>query len=106
MLGELLGFLLVISFIGWGTAFVALRFRRELGRGGGEVDHEVLARLLEDMDALSTRLSRVEEEMDFFKDLRAPETRPGLPPSGPEGHPDGEEAEGTDPDGNGGDGPR
>jgi len=78
-LAELLGFLLIISFIGWGTAFAALHFRRESKRLGDGADHELIARLLEDMDQLSTRLSRLEDDMDFFKELRAPEERPRLP---------------------------
>jgi hypothetical protein len=81
-LGEFLGFLLIISVIGWGTAFTALHFRRHLKRMDEGVDHEVLARILEDVDQISTRLSRLEEDMDFFKELRAPDT-PGRLPEAP-----------------------
>ena len=80
-MGEFLGFLLVVSFIGWGTAFTALHFFRRMRRLDEGVDREVTARLLEDVDQLSTRLSQVEEELAFFKELRAPENRPGLPSS-------------------------
>lgn len=71
-MAEFLGFLLVISFIGWGSAFAALHFRRQAKRLDQSVDHEVLVRLLEDTDDLATRLSRVEEELGFLRELRAP----------------------------------
>jgi len=91
-LGPFLGFLLIISVIVWGTAFAALHFRRELKGSNQGVDSEMLARLLEDVDQLSTRLSRLEEEMDFFKELRAPESRGRLsPPDPPDQEPRGGE---------------
>jgi len=78
-LGEFLGFLLIVAVIGWGSAFAALYFRRESKQIGEGADHEVLARLLEDMDHITTRLSRLEEDMDFFRELRAPDTPGRLP---------------------------
>jgi hypothetical protein len=75
---------MIISIIVWGTAFAALHFRRELKGSNQGVDSEMLARLLEDVDQLSNRLSRIEEEMEFFKELRAPEGRGRLSPPDPQ----------------------
>ena len=77
-MAEFLGFLLVISFIGWGSAFAALHFRRQAKQLDRSVDHDVLARLLEDTDDLATRLSRVEEELSFFRELNSVEDRARL----------------------------
>jgi hypothetical protein len=47
------------------------------------------------MDQLSTRLSRLEEDMDFFKELRSPDHPPRLPGVGgrEEGEGAGEDVE-------------
>ncbi|NNM04376.1 MAG: hypothetical protein HKO65_04680, partial [Gemmatimonadetes bacterium] len=38
------------------------------------------ARLLEDIDQISNRLGHIEEELDFYKELRGTEGRERLPP--------------------------
>jgi len=96
-LGTLLGFLLIILALGWSTAFAALHFRRQLKGSEPTVDSETLARLLEDMDQLSSRLARMEEEMDFFKELRAPETSVRIMPSGSQREARVDPGEGTPP---------
>jgi hypothetical protein len=47
--------------------------RRQNKRLNESVDYEVMARLLEDVDQLANRLSQVEDELRFFKELRAPD---------------------------------
>lgn len=83
-MGEFLGFMLIVFFFFWGSAILLPYVRRKNRNLEGPVDNEVLARLLEDVDQLSSRLTRVEEEMDFFKDLNAPREPGSLPPAGAE----------------------
>ena len=84
MFGQLLGFLLVVSFIGWGSAFAFLHFRREAKNLDQGMDNQVLGRLLEDVDQLTSRLSRVEEELDFYRELRGTEAPERLAPPDPD----------------------
>ena len=81
-MGEFLAFVLIVFAAGWGSAFLLPYVRRHSQKLDQSMDHEVLARLLEDVDQISTRLSHVEDELDFFKDLNAPEERGRLPSPG------------------------
>lgn len=83
-MGEFLGFMLILFFFFWGSAILLPYVRRNSRKLEGPLDNEVLARLLEDVDQISTRLNRVEEEMDFFKDLKSPREPGSLPPGGVE----------------------
>ena len=78
-MGEFLGFVLIVFAAGWGSAFLLPLLRQRFKKMDQSMDHEVLARVLEDVDQLSTRLNHVEEELDFFKDLNAPEKQGQLP---------------------------
>lgn len=90
-------FMSILFTFGWGSVFLATRLKKGPDRLESTADSELLARLLEDMDQISTRLGHVEEELDFFKELRAPSESPRLvspdnsegssPP--PEGGPEG-----------------
>lgn len=70
--------MLILFTFGWGSAFLAARLKGGPSRLESTADSELLARLLEDMDQISTRLGHVEEELDFFKELRAPDDPPRL----------------------------
>ncbi len=76
--------LLVLLFIMGCTAAYILpsirRHRRELE--GGEVGPDVV-RLQEAIDDLTARLTLVEEETEFYRELRASEDTPRIEP-GPE----------------------
>lgn len=74
-----LGLVLIISVIVWGTAFTAIFFWRQIRGPDRGVESEVTARLLEEVDNLSTRLAHVEEELDFYKKLRDPGPSRRLP---------------------------
>jgi hypothetical protein len=96
-LGEFIVFVSTLFFFGTASAFVVHYFRRQNRKLDSGVDHQVLARLLEDTDTLSSRLDRVEEELEFFRRLNSPEARDEIsppkeerkaiqgPPSTPEG---------------------
>ena len=84
-MGEFIIFLSSLFVFGTATAFVVHYFRRQSGRLDPGIDHEVLARLLEDTDGLSTRLDRIEEELEFFKKLNAPAESARLSPPETEG---------------------
>lgn len=77
-MGEFFLFMLILFTFGWGSAFLAARLKGGPNRLDSTADSELLARLLEDMDQLSIRLGRVEEDLDFFKELRAPGDPPRL----------------------------
>lgn len=79
-MGEFFLFMLILFVFGSGTAFLLPRALRSWRNVDQTVDNEVIARLLEDTDQLATRLSQVEEELDFFKELHAPEDRGQIPP--------------------------
>ena len=84
-MGTFFGLILIMSVIVWGTAFTALYFWRQTRTLDRGVESDVTARLLEDVDDLSTRLTRVEEELEFYKKLNAPEpTNPEKTLPGPE----------------------
>lgn len=77
-MGEFFLFMLILFTFGWGSVFLAARLKGSPNRLESTSDSELLARLLEDMDQLSTRLGRVEEDLDFFRELRAPGDPPRL----------------------------
>lgn len=85
-MGEFFLFVLIIFAFGWGSAFLLPFVRRHSSRMEPTIDHEVLARLMEDMDQISGRLTQVEEELDFFRELRAPGEPERLPPPDGDSH--------------------
>ena len=79
-MGEFLAFVLIVFTAIWGSAFLLPYVRRHGRKLDKTLDHEVIARLLEDTDQLATRLSHVEDELDFFKKLHGPEGQSRLLP--------------------------
>jgi hypothetical protein len=77
-LAEFFFFMLILFTFGSATAFVVPYLSRRAKRLDGTVDQETLARVLEDMDQLSSRLTHVEEEMAFYKELRGREAPEAL----------------------------
>jgi hypothetical protein len=69
-LGEFFLFMLILFTFGGGAAFLVPYLSRRAKGLDQTVDRETLARLLEDMDQLSSRLTHIEEEMAFYKELR------------------------------------
>ena len=78
-MGMFLGFLLIILVVVWGTAFTGLYFWRQARSLDRGAESEVTARLLQEVEDLSTRLARVEEEVDFLTELKAPRDSRRLP---------------------------
>ena len=72
-------FMLILFVFGSATLFAVPYLTRRAEKVGGSVDQETLARLLEDMDQLSSRLNHIEEEMAFYKELRGQRALEGLP---------------------------
>lgn len=73
--------LIILGFIA-GSAFIYIAVTRLTGRvkpGGEEFQ---LSMVREELESLAVRLGRVEEEVDFYKRLKGPET-PELPGSTP-----------------------
>jgi hypothetical protein len=80
--------MLILFIFGTATAFLVPYLSRRAKGLEGSVDQETLARLLEEVDQLSHRLTHIEEEMAFYKELRG-QPEPGLlpnPEEGEEGH--------------------
>ena len=76
--------LILLGFIaGSGFIFVMLnRFSGRIKPGGEELRFSMLR---EELDSLTVRLGRMEEELEFYKQLKVPrngETPPELPPPG------------------------
>ena len=84
-MGEFFIFVLIVFSFGWGSAFLIHYLRRNWRTLDQTADTEVLARLLEDTDQLASRLSQVEEELDFFKKLHEPEEPGRISPPAADG---------------------
>lgn len=85
-MAEFLGFALIASVIGLGWAFAipTLR-RRRANMESGSADAQLMARLLEDNEQLESRITALEDEFRFFKELYPPEEPERLPPPGTNG---------------------
>ena len=79
-MGEFLAFVLIVFAAGWGSAFLVPYLKRHSKKLDRTVDQETLGRLLEEVDRLSGRVTHVEEELDFYRELRGPKGRDRLPP--------------------------
>ena len=72
-------FILIIFIAVWGSMFLGkMLFGKSVSDGSH--DDKLLAEVREELEMLSGRLSRMEEDMDFFKELRAPDPERKLPP--------------------------
>ena len=79
---EFVIFVLTMFTAVWGSAFMLAwikRFSRKIESGS---DDPLLAAFREETDQLRDRLSRLEDEVGFFKELHAPDEDPRLPPEG------------------------
>ena len=81
-MGDFFLFVLILFVFGSATAYLAPYLSRRAKGLEGNVDQETLARLLEDVDQLSTRLAQIEEEMAFYRELRDQPEPNRLPASG------------------------
>jgi len=72
MLDFFLFMLILLGFIaGTGVVYALVtRLSGKLEKGGEELS---LPRLRDELDSLSVRLGRMEEELEFYKELRVPE---------------------------------
>ena len=72
--------LVVIVFAAsWGSIFLVHLLKRSSQRLGPAGDDLRVTHLLEETENLARRLAIVEEELDFFKELRAPSVPERLP---------------------------
>ena len=74
-MGEFLGLMAIIFSFGWGSAFLFAFLKRYRGRLDSHLSDSALRRLQEDMDDLGSRLTRIEEDARFFRELNTPEER-------------------------------
>jgi hypothetical protein len=75
-------FILILSGAFWGSAFFLVLMKGLSKRLEAPRTGPVDALLREELESLAGRLERVEEELDFYKQLNAPEGQggpPGLP---------------------------
>jgi len=72
-MGVLFGLILILFSAAWGSVFLYQILRRLTGRVGPPEGNGVTPMLLEEVESLSGRLARVEEELEFYKQLKAPE---------------------------------
>ena len=86
-MGEFFLFMLILFVFGSGTAFLVPYLSRRAKGLDQTADRETLARLLEDMDQLSNRLTHIEEEMAFYRELQG-QGEPGKLPAPEEGKAD------------------
>jgi len=78
--------MILLGFMtGAGFLYVLLnRLTRRVGTG----EDLNLSLLRDELDSLSVRLGRVEEELEFYRQLKAPEEGQTIPPLQPPGDPD------------------
>lgn len=82
-------FILILCGAVWGSALVFALVGRISRRVESGNQGELLVMLREELDALSGRMGRLEEELEFYKRLQAPkDERPSLTDGG--GQPSGE----------------
>lgn len=73
--------ILGLIFMGvWGTMIVSARVKQMSQGTRGPRDDRLLEDMLEANRLLEARLERIEEEMAFYRELRAPDLRGELPP--------------------------
>ncbi|MGW8267564.1 MAG: hypothetical protein ACWGSQ_14450 [Longimicrobiales bacterium] len=88
MLSFFLFMLIIFGFISGSTLlyFLVTRLTRRVEAGG---DGLTFSMLRDELDSLTVRLGRVEEELEFYKRLTAPEKNesPAPGPAPPEGDP-------------------
>ncbi len=74
--------MLGLIFLGvWGTMLVAARVKQISDGSDAGLDDRVLQDFQETARLLEARLERVEEELAFYRELRAPEVAKELPSS-------------------------
>ena len=81
-MGEFAVFILIIFSAVWGSiALGSYMFGRDKLTGGSDGDTDLLLQAVRDeLDAVSTRLMRVEDDLSFFNELHAPKGNPALSP--------------------------
>ena len=81
-MGEFALFIFIIFSAVWGSiALGSYMFGRDKLTGGSDEDSDLLLQAVrEELDAVSTRLMRVEDDLSFFNELHAPERKPALSP--------------------------
>ena len=79
-MGEFAAFILIIFTAVWGSiglGWFMFGRNREIESGDGNSDL-LLHAVREELEAVSTRLMRVEDDLSFFNELHAPEARSAL----------------------------
>jgi hypothetical protein len=79
-MGEFAAFILIIFTAVWGSiglGWFMFGRNREIEGGDGNSDR-LLHAVREELEAVSTRLMWVEDDLTFFNELHAPERRPAL----------------------------
>jgi hypothetical protein len=85
---EFFFFMLILLGFAAGSGFIYVlvtRLSRRVQPGGEDLS---LSLLRDEVDSLTQRLGRVEEELEFYKRLGAPDEPGALPPSPAPGDPD------------------
>lgn len=78
--------ILGLIFVGiWGTMIVSARVKQMTEGSGPAMDDRLLEEFRETTRLLEARLERVEEEVEFYRELRAPTAAKELPRSGGRG---------------------
>jgi hypothetical protein len=70
---EFFFFVLILCGAFWGSSFVYLALQRASRRVEGPGEGPADALLREEVENLAGRLARVEDEFEFYKQLRAPD---------------------------------
>ena len=87
-MGDVFEFVVVMATIFtavWGTIFLVARIKRQQLEASNQPDDRLLEGVREELEAVSDRLMRLEEEMDFFRELGRGSEAPGLPSAGTTG---------------------
>jgi len=77
--GEFFVFVLIVFSAVWGSAFLAARLKRSSRELEAGSDGPIRDRLRDDLEQLETRVGSLEEELEFFRELRSPQSSAKLP---------------------------
>lgn len=80
-MGEFALVMLIVFSAVWGSVFLGAYVKRLSRDHDARPDDVLLRGLREDTHQLEARLSRVEEELEFFRELHSPESPAQLPPT-------------------------
>ena len=78
-MGEFFAFVAIVFMAVWGSIFLAARLKRSSRELGAGPDGPIQGRLHDEWEQLEARVATLEDELEFFRELRSPQSSAKLP---------------------------